>query len=238
MNPAALALRNKISTLVFVVLILVGGLLAYRGLSRLEDPEFTIKDALVITAYPGATAQEVEEEVTDVIETAVQELGQIKHVTSTLSPGRSIVTVTIKDQYDRRTLPQVWDELRRKVNDAQGRLPPGAGPSLVRDDFGDVFGIFLALSGDGFSYAELRDAARLLQRELLLVPDVAKVTLSGLQRETIYIEISRARLASLGVPEAKHLRRPRRQEPRGAVRRRWRWAGSASASSRSRASRR
>ena len=113
------------------------------------------------------------------------------------------MTVTIKDQYDRRTLPQVWDELRRKVNDAQGRLPPGAGPSLVLDDFGDVFGIFLALSGDGFSYAELRDAARLLQRELRLVPDVAKVTLSGLQRETIYLEISRARLASLGVPEAK-----------------------------------
>jgi multidrug efflux pump subunit AcrB len=202
-NPAALALRNKTSTLVFVVLIVIGGLLAYRGLARLEDPEFTIKDAKVITAYPGATAREVEEEVTDVVETAVKELGQIKHVRSTSSPGRSIVTVTIKDQYDRRTLPQVWDELRRKVTDAQGRLPPGAGPSLILDDFGDVFGIFLALSGDGFSYAELRDAGRLLQRELRLVPDVAKVTLSGLQRETIYIEISRARLASLGVPEAK-----------------------------------
>ena len=153
MNPAELALRNKTSTLVFVVLIVVGGLLAYKGLSRLEDPEFTIKDALVITAYPGATAQEVEEEVTDVVETAVKELGQIKHVESTSSPGRSIVTVTIKAQYDKRTLPQVWDELRRKVNDAQRRLPPGAGPSLVLDDFGDVFGIFLALSGDGFSYA-------------------------------------------------------------------------------------
>jgi len=200
-NPAELALRNKTSTLVFVVLIVVGGLLAYKGLSRLEDPEFTIKDALVITAYPGATAQEVEEEVTDVVETAVKELGQIKHVESTSSPGRSIVTVTIKAQYDKRTLPQVWDELRRKVNDAQRRLPPGAGPSLVLDDFGDVFGIFLALSGDGFSYAELRDTARLLQRELRLVPDVAKVTLSGLQRETIYLEISRAKLAALGVPE-------------------------------------
>ena len=202
-NPAAIALRHKTSTLVFVVLIVVGGYLSYRGLSRLEDPEFTIKDALVMTAYPGATAREVEEEVTDVVETAVKELGQIKHVESTSSPGRSIVTVTIKAQYDKRTLPQVWDELRRKVNDAQGRLPPGAGPSLVLDDFGDVFGIFLALSGDGFSYAELRDAARLLQRELRLVPDVSKVTLSGLQRETIYVEISRARLASLGVPESK-----------------------------------
>ena len=203
MNPAAIALRHRTSTLVLVVLIFVGGILAYRNLSRLEDPEFTIKDAKVITLYPGATAQEVEEEVTDVIETAAQELGQIKHVTSTSRPGRSIVTVTIQDRFDKRTLPQVWDELRRKVTDAQGRLPPGAGPSLVLDNFGDVFGIFLALSGDGFSYAELRDAAKLLQRELLTVPNVAKVTLSGLQRETIYIEISRAKLAALGVPEAR-----------------------------------
>jgi multidrug efflux pump subunit AcrB len=202
-NPAALALSNKTTTLVFVVLIVVGGLAAYRNLSRLEDPEFTIKDAKIITVYPGATAQEVEEEVTDAIEAAAQELSQTKHVTSTSRPGRSIVTVTIKDQYDRRTLPQVWDELRRKVNDVQGRLPPGAGPSLVLDNFGDVFGIFLALSGDGFSYAELRDAARLLQRDLSLVRDVAKVTLSGLQREVIYIEISRAKLAALGVPESR-----------------------------------
>jgi multidrug efflux pump subunit AcrB len=202
-NPAGIALRHKTSTLVLVALIFVGGVLAYQNLSRLEDPEFTIKDALIITLYPGATAQEVEEEVTDVIETAVQELSQIKHVTSTSHPGRSLVTVTIKDRFDKRTLPQVWDELRRKVNDAQGRLPPGAGPPIVRDDFGDVFGIFLALSGDGFSYAELRDAAKLLQRELLLVRNVAQVTLSGLQRETIYVEISRAKLASLGVPEAR-----------------------------------
>ena len=201
MNPAAVSLRNKTTTLVFVVLIVVGGIVSYQGLSRLEDPEFTIKDAKVITPYPGATAREVEEEVTDVVETAVKELGQLKHVRSTSTPGRSIVTVTIKDQYNQRTLPQVWDELRRVVGDAQVRLPPGAGPSIVLDDFGDVFGIFLALSGDGFSYAELRETARLLQRELRLVPDVAKVTLSGLQRETIYVEISRARLAALGVPE-------------------------------------
>jgi len=202
-NPAAVSLRNKTTTLVFVVLIVVGGIVSYKGLSRLEDPEFTIKDAKVITPYPGATAREVEEEVTDVVETAVNELGQLKHVRSTSTPGRSIVTVTIKDQYNKRTLPQVWDELRRVVGDAQIRLPPGAGPSIVLDDFGDVFGIFLGLSGDGFSYAELRETARLLQREFRLVPDVAKVTLSGLQREAIYIEISRAKLAALSVPEAK-----------------------------------
>ena len=203
MNLGAVALKNRISTLVFVVLIVIGGISAYKGLSRLEDPEFTIKDALVVTNYPGATAKEVEEEVTDVVETAVQRLDQIKHVTSLSAPGRSTVTVSIKDQYNARTLPQVWDELRRKVADIQLRLPPGAGPSVVLDSFGDVFGIYLALSGDGFSYAQLNEAAKLFQRELLLVRDVASVTMSGLQRETIYLEIPRARLAALGVPESR-----------------------------------
>ena len=203
MNLGAVALKNKTSTLVFVVLIVIGGISAYKGLSRLEDPEFTIKDALVITGYPGATAKEVEEEVTDVIETAVQRLDQIKHVTSLSTPGRSTVTVSIRDQYNARTLPQVWDELRRKVGDAQLRLPPNAGPSVVLDSFGDVFGIYLALSGDGFSYAQLHETAKLFQRELLLVPDVASVTMSGLQREAIYLEIPRARLAALGVPESR-----------------------------------
>lgn len=203
MNLGAVALKNKTSTLVFVVLIVIGGISAYKGLSRLEDPEFTIKDALIVTGYPGATAKEVEEEVTDVIETAVQRLDQIKHVTSLSTPGRSTVTVSIRDQYNARTLPQVWDELRRKVGDAQLRLPPNAGPSVVLDSFGDVFGIYLALSGDGFSYAQLHETAKLFQRELLLVPDVASVTMSGVQRETIYLEIPRARLAALGVPESR-----------------------------------
>ena len=131
MNFADLALKNRVTTLVLTVLMIGGGLVAYQGLGRLEDPNFTIKTALVITPYPGATAQEVEEEVTDHIEQAVQKLGQLDDVESRSEPGLSTLNVDIKKQYDADGLPQVWDELRRKVADAQRGLPPGAGPSLV-----------------------------------------------------------------------------------------------------------
>ena len=201
MNPGEASLRRRVTTLTLALAVLIGGVLAFDGLSRLEDPEFTIKHAQVITRYPGATAQEVAEEVTDEIEIAVQQLGQLRWVTSNSRPGLSIVTVTIQDEYDREGLPQVWDELRRKVGDVQGRLPPGAGPSIVNDGFGDVFGIFLAVYGDGFSYAALKDHVDMLQKELLLVEDVAQVSVFGAQQEAIFIEIARERLARLGISE-------------------------------------
>lgn len=203
MNIAEASIRRKTVTLVFAVLMVVLGIWSYIHLPRLEDPEFTIKDALIITPYPGASAQEVEKEVSDVIERAVQQLEQLDRVLSRSERGRSTLTVTIRDQYDRHTLPQVWDELRRKVSDAQRQLPPGAGPSLVLDDFGDVFGIFYALTGPDFSDAELYETAKLLRRELLLVPDVKKIEIFGHQQEVIYIELARDRIARLGIrPEA------------------------------------
>ena len=203
MNIAEASIRRKTITLVFAVLMVVLGIWSYIHLPRLEDPEFTIKDALIITPYPGASAQEVEKEVSDVIERAVQQLEQLDRVLSRSERGRSTITVTIRDQYDRHTLPQVWDELRRKVSDAQRQLPPGAGPSLVLDDFGDVFGIFYALTGPDFSDAELYETAKLLRRELLLVPDVKKIEIFGHQQEIIYIELARDRIARLGIrPEA------------------------------------
>ncbi|MDJ0976291.1 MAG: efflux RND transporter permease subunit, partial [Planctomycetota bacterium] len=197
------ALKHRTTTWVLTICVIFGGWMSYESLGRLEDPEFTIKDAKVITQYPGATAQEVAEEVTDVMEKAVQQLGQLKEVTSTSQPGLSILTVTIKDKYDKSTLPQVWDELRRKVIDAQRQLPPGAGPTLVNDDFGDVFGAYFAVHGDGFSYADLKDHVDMLERELLLVKDVKKVTFFGVQQEIIYVEISRERLGQLGISEDK-----------------------------------
>jgi multidrug efflux pump subunit AcrB len=203
MNIAEASIRRKTVTLVFAVLMVVLGIWSYIHLPRLEDPEFTIKDALIITPYPGASAQEVEKEVSDVVERAVQQLEQLDRVLSRSERGRSTITVTIRDQYDRHTLPQVWDELRRKVSDAQRQLPPGAGPSLVLDDFGDVFGIFYALTGPDFSDAELYETAKLLRRELLLVPDVKKIEIFGHQQEVIYIELARDRIARLGIrPEA------------------------------------
>ena len=200
MNIAEFCLKQRTVTVVLTMALFVAGLVSYQRMSRLEDPEFTIKDALVITPYPGASALEVEEEVTDEIEKAAQELGQVERLESKSDRDLSTVTVTVKDKYDKTTLPQVWDELRRKIHDVQGKLPPGAGPSIVVDDYGDVYGVFFVLYGKDFSYAELKRIADLLRKELLLVKDVAKITHFGEQREAIYVELRQDRLTQLGIP--------------------------------------
>jgi multidrug efflux pump subunit AcrB len=202
MNPGILAVKNNRVTFVAMALVLVGGVVAYRELGRLEDPEFTIKEALIVTPYPGASAEEVALEVTNPIETACQQLGQLERVESESMRGRSVVKAVIKARYDRTRIPQVWDELRRKVADAQPQLPPSVrGTSMVIDDFGDVYGIFLAITGEGFSYPELQRYVEFLRRELLLVDSVKKVELFGNQQEQVFLEISRQRLARLGINE-------------------------------------
>lgn len=203
MNLAEWSIRKSLITWVMTLLFLLVGWSSYQKLSRLEDPEFTIKDAVISTPYPGATAAEVEEEVTNVIEKAIQQMGQVKRVESRSSRGMSLVTVSMQDKFDKNSLPQVWDELRRKVNDAQRALPPGAGPSLVNDDFGDVYGIFVAITGEGYSYQEIYEYAKLLQRELLKAKDVKRIVLYGDQKEAIYVEMRREKMAQLGVaPQA------------------------------------
>jgi len=200
------ALDNRVVTIVLTAALLLGGLKAFQGMSRLEDPEFTIKDALVITPYPGASATEVEEEVSDTIELAVQQLAQLDEIESKSDRGLSTLTVSIQDKYDKDTLPQVWDELRRKVGDAQRFLPPGAGPSLIVDDFGDVFGVFIVVYGDEYSYAELKDVVDMLRRQLLLVEDVAKINTFGERREAVYIEVNRDLMSQLGVSSESIIR--------------------------------
>ncbi|MEH6467400.1 MAG: efflux RND transporter permease subunit, partial [Porticoccus sp.] len=200
MNIAQFFIERRVVTLVLTVVMLGTGMVGYQSLSRLEDPEFTIKEALVITAYPGATAAEVEEEVTDRLEKAAQNMGQLDLVESKSERGLSTITVTIKDKYDKELLPQVWDELRRKIGDAQRELPPGAGPSLILDDYGDVYGIFVAITGDGYSYAEIKDVVDMLRRELLLVKDVGKIDTYGERTEAIYVQLNRDRMSQLGIP--------------------------------------
>jgi multidrug efflux pump subunit AcrB len=141
----------------------------------------------------------VDIEVTERIESACQQLGQVRRITSMTKDGLSIVTVTIKDRYRKEQLPQVWDELRRKVNDLQPRLPPGVQPSMINDDYGDVFGIVYSITGESYSYKELEDYAEDLRRELLLVQDVKRVDLYGVPQQVVYVEISRAKMANLGV---------------------------------------
>ncbi len=202
MNIAEFCIRRKTVTVAVAVAMFVAGVASYFNLGRLEDPEFTIKNAQIVTMYPGATASEVAEQVTDPIETAVQQLGQLKRVTSTSYPGKSIVMVEMKDRYGKDDLPQIWDELRRKVNDMASALPQGCSRPMVLDDYGDVYGVFYAIYGDGYSYAELKEHAKLLRRELLLCDDVAKIDLVGDLQEVVYFELPRARMASLGISPA------------------------------------
>src|SRR5262245_59143172 len=202
MNPGVFSVKYNRVVFVAMTMAVMGGFIAYLNLGRLEDPEFTIKQALIITPYPGASAEEVAVEVTNPIERAVQQLGQLDRVESESLRGSSVVIARIKDRYHKGAIPQVWDELRRKINDVQPQLPPAVrGRSMVIDNFGDVFGIFLAISGDGYSFPELRRYAQFLRRELLLVQDVKSVDLFGAQEEVVFLEISRQRLAQFGVNE-------------------------------------
>ena len=201
MNIAEFSLNKSVITWVMTVLLLVLGFFSYSNLSRLEDPEFTIKDAIVLTPYPGASAAEVEEEVTNRIEKAIQQLGQVDWIESESSRGSSRIKVHIKDQYDKYRLPQVWDELRRKVNDVQRQLPPGAGPSIVNDDFGDVYGVFYAITGEGYTYKEIYEYAKILQRELLKAKDVKRIELYGVLNEVVYVEMRREKMAQLGISQ-------------------------------------
>lgn len=202
MNPGVLSVQYNRIVFVAMALLLVGGAIAYSNLGRLEDPEFTIKQALIVTPYPGASAAEVAQEVTNPIERACQTLGQLDRVESESTRGRSVVMVHIQDRYNRVRIPQVWDELRRKITDVQAELPPSVrGRSLVIDDFGDVYGIFFAVTGEGYSLPELRRYVEFLRRELIAVPGVKAVELFGEQQEVVFLEISRQRLAQLGIPE-------------------------------------
>jgi multidrug efflux pump subunit AcrB len=199
MNIAALAIENRTFTYVATFFVVVGGVIAFLNLGRLEDPQFTIKRALVVTPYPGASAQAVEQEVSDPLEEAIQEMGTVKTIKSQSARGRSTIEVELKSTILGDDVTQAFDDLRDKVSDAQPSLPPGAGPASVEDDFGDVYGIFMAITGEGYTKTELERHAELLKRELVQVEDVASVELFAERRETIYIEPNRDRLATLGL---------------------------------------
>jgi multidrug efflux pump subunit AcrB len=202
MNPGVYSVKYSRIVFALTFIFVIGGVFAYQNLGRLEDPEFTIKQALIVTPYPGASPEEVAREVSNPIESACQQMGQVDRVESESTRGRSLVRVRIKDQYHMGRIQQVWDELRRRVNDVQPRLPPSVrGTSQVVDDFGDVYGVFMAITGKGFSQPELRRYVDAVRRELQLVPGVAKVDLFSEPQEVVYLEMSRSRLAQLGINE-------------------------------------
>lgn len=199
MDIAGYFIQRRVTSWLVTLVLGIGGLMAFLGIGRLEDPSFTLKNAMVITSYPGASPQQVEEEVSYPLENAIQQLPSIKKVTSISSAGLSQISLELHSQYKAEQIPQIWDELRRKINDLQPSLPPGVNPPQIRDDFSDVFGFFLLVTGEGYSAQELRDFADYLRRELVLLPGVGKVSLAGARQEQVQVEISRSKMSTLGI---------------------------------------
>lgn len=198
MDIARASIKRFRVVIFLCVLTLIGGVMAYFEIGKLEDPSFTIKTAVVSAVYPGASAYEVETEVTARIEDAIQAMGEIKHIRSRSTPGMAIIYVDIKDEYTSKELPQVWDKLRQKVNDAQVYMPSGT-TIIINNDFGEVYGQYYALIGDGYTMKELYDYADFLKKNIVLVDEVASVKILGEQSEAIYIEFSASRMSSFGI---------------------------------------
>lgn len=193
------AIRTRTVTFFIILLLTVAGCVSFFNLGRLEDPEFTVKTATITTHYPGASAEQVELELTDPIEKKIQEMSEVKDISSISRPGLSIIKVNIKNQYWSDRLPQVWDTMRKKIEDIKGSLPPGADTPVVGDDYGYVFGFLLAVTSDGFSYSELEDYTKSLQKELSVVSSVARVDLWGVQQKRVYLDISSTQFSQLGI---------------------------------------
>ena len=201
MNLAKFAIEKRVISALATLLIISLGYFAYTKLPRFEDPEFIIRQAKIITPYPGASAEEVASEVTDTIEDAIQQLQGVKEVKSTSTPGVSEVTVefTIASAKTRPVLNQKFAQLRAKILDIESQLPPNAIAPTVYDDFGDVYALYFAITGDGYSITELKDYAKKLKKQLVLVPGVSKVLLVGDPQEVIYLEYDPVKLTQLGL---------------------------------------
>lgn len=200
MNIGEFSVENKVISWLLVVIMVGGGIIAYGKMGKLEDPAFTIKSAKILTPYPGATAREVQEELTYHLEDAIQKMPQVKRIKMSVSrPGLSDILVDFKDEYKAKDLPNIFDELRRKIADVKPSLPPGAQDPIILDDFGDVYGIYMMLTGDGYSWRDLYDTADAIKKQLVLVPGVRKVVIDGEQREVVYLDVSRSRMAELGI---------------------------------------
>ena len=200
MNIGEFSVQNRGMSWLLVVIMVGGGIMAFGEIGRLEDPSFTIKAAKVITRYPGATAREVQDELTYHLEDAIQKMPQVKRIKMSVSrPGLSDILIDFKDEYKAADLPNIFDELRRKIADVKPLLPPGAQAPIILDDFGDVYGIYMVLTGEGYSWRDLYDTADAIKKKLVLVPGVRKVVIDGEQREVVYLEASRSRMAELGI---------------------------------------
>ena len=198
-NLSDWALRHKSFVVYLMLAAAIAGYLAYNQLGREEDPPFTIKTMVVKTLWPGATATETINQITDRIEKKLEEVPHLDFVRSYTKPGESVVFVNLKDSVRASQVPDLWYQVRKKVNDIRQNLPSGIYGPYFNDEFGDTYSIIYALTTDGFSRREVRDHAERVRAEMLRVPDVAKVDLIGAQDEKIYLEFSTQQVAALGI---------------------------------------
>ncbi len=199
------ALCNRKLVYFLVAVLIAGGIFAYRDMSKLEDPEIRVKQATVVTVYPGASAHQVELEVTDPLEKSIRSMGDVDNVTSRSMNDLSIINVQLSTLVQNEEVEQCWDMLRRKVGDVQTRLPAGCSGSVVMDDFGDVFGMVYAMTFDGYSDSEAGRYAELIKREVQKIEGISKVNIYGRRAECIDINLYEDRLSSLGVHPAEVL---------------------------------
>lgn len=199
MNITEYALNNRALIKFFIAVLVVGGMFAFVSMSKLEDPELKVKQAMVVTVYPGASAHKVELEVTDVLEKSIRSMGEVDNIQSKSMADVSQITVELSSTVKPDELEQKWDMLRRKVANAQAELPSGAVASVVMDDFGDVYGMFYAMTTDGIADEELLDYAWLVKRELQDIEGVRRVEIYGDRKPCINIEIIQDRMANMGV---------------------------------------
>lgn len=188
--------RNRVFTAV-IAIVLIGGSLAYSDMPRNEDPGFLVRTALVQTFFPGASPERVEMLVTDKLEEVIQEIPELDFISSSSKVGTSIIYVNISESYD--DMRPIWDDLRRKVEGIQGDLPDGVVGPFVNDDFGDVFGSLIAITGADFEYRELKEIADEVRNELLYIPEAARVEIFGAQEERVFVEYENSRLAEFGL---------------------------------------
>ncbi|NLZ73601.1 MAG: efflux RND transporter permease subunit, partial [Bacteroidales bacterium] len=193
------ALANRPLVHFIIAILLIGGGFAFNNMSKLEDPEIKVKQAMVITAYPGASAYEVELEVSDLLEKSIRSMDFIDAVISRSMNDLSMITVELISEAPDDEVEQYWDLLRRKVNDVQSSLPSGAMPSIIKDDFGDMYGMFYAITTEGFGDRELSKYTEMIKREIQSIKGIGDIQVYGEREECINVELIEEKMANLGV---------------------------------------
>jgi multidrug efflux pump len=198
-NLSALALKHRELTLFFLVIVALGGVAAFFQLGQREDPDFTFRAMVIRTLWPGATAQQVDRQITDRLEKKLQETPYYKWTRSHSKPGESLIILELLDTAAPKDVPEIWYQVRKKLGDIRHTLPPEALGPFYNDEFGDVFGSLYAFTADGFTLSELRDYVERVRQELLRLPNVAKIELVGVQEDKIFVELPGKKLAALGI---------------------------------------